>query len=252
MAQTTIAVVIPCLNDAELLDRCLGSLDRQTRRAEFVVVVDNGCTDESAGVAAEHGARVVVEPRRGITWAAATGYDAAYRWGAEFIVRTDADAWLPDDYLESLDRAWSSAPPGVVGVTGRALFDAAPRAVSRLYLAVYRWSVGSALGHPPFFGTNCSFRASWWSSVHGSLAMEDTAAHDDMQLSFAVRPGETVWFVPELVVGMDNRALRGRRQILRRLRRGWYTMMRGFTVSPPWRRLPERWARARAGTRLDL
>ena len=112
---------------------------------------------------------------------------------------------------------------------------------------MYRLSVGSALGHPPLFGTNSSFRTEWWQAVGSTLDLADTESHDDIQLSFAVRPGETIRFVPELVVGMDDRALRGRRQLRRRFRRGWHSMMRGFSSSPPWQRLPQRLAQARTG-----
>lgn len=238
----TIAVVIPCRNDAALLDRCLASFDAQTRPADVVVVVDNGSTDASADTARAHGAEVVAEPRRGITWAGAAGYDRAAQLGADVIVRTDADAHVPPDYLAVLESLWHCAGLDVVGVTGPAEFDNVPAVVSRVYLGAYRYSVGSALGHPPLFGTNCSFRARWWVSVGETLDLADTRVHDDMQLSFAVRSGETVLFAPGLVVGMDPRALRGGRQLVTRFRRGWHSMMRGFATSPPWRRLPGRWA----------
>ena len=247
MASPTIAVVIPCLNDAELLERCLRSINRQRRAADGTIVVDNGSDDDSAQVAAAHGATVVNEPRRGITWAAAAGYDAACRLGADYIVRTDADAWLPETYLETVEKQWRYAASHTVGFTGPALFDGPPHLISRLYLATYRLSVGSALGHPPLFGTNSSFRADWWQSISYRLDLADTEAHDDIQLSFAVRPGETIRYVPELVVGMDDRALRGRRQLRRRLLRGWHSMMRGFSSSPPWQRLPQRLVQARTG-----
>lgn len=235
-----ITVVIPCLNDAPLLERCLKSLARQHRLADAVVVADNGSFDNSVDVATSHNAVVVAEPRRGITWAAAAGYDEACRLGADAIVRTDADAWLPPHFLADVERAWQRAPEHVVGLTGPAHFDGLPHVISRLYLGLYMVLVGSALGHPPLFGTNCTFRALWWQSVRRSLDLADTQVHDDMQLSFAVGPVQTVRIVPHLVVGMDRRALEGRCQRRRRLRRGWHSMMRGFAVSPPWRRLPQR------------
>lgn len=247
MASPTIAVVIPCLNDAELLERCLRSINRQRRAADFTVVVDNGSDDDSVQVATAHGATVITEARRGITWAAAAGYNAACGLGADYIVRTDADAWLPETYLERMEQQWRHAPAHTVGITGPALFDGTPHLISRLYLSMYRLSVGSALGHPPLFGTNSSFRTEWWQAVGSTLDLADTESHDDIQLSFAVRAGETIRFVPELVVGMDDRALRGRRQLRRRFRRGWHSMMRGFSSSPPWQRLPQRLVQARTG-----
>ena len=78
MAQWTpeISVVIPCLNEEEavgaVVDQAWEGIRRSGRAGE-VIVVDNGSTDASAEVAAEHGALVVPEPRR--------GYGSAYLAG---------------------------------------------------------------------------------------------------------------------------------------------------------------------------
>lgn len=243
----TVAVVVPCLNDAPLLARCLASFAAQTQPADTIIVVDNGSTDNSAHVATSHGAQLVTEPRRGITWAAHAGYDAACEWGADVIIRTDADAWVDQGYVDKLVQAWAEAQRScgkrVVGITGPATF-ALPRGgetLSRAYLGAYRLSVGSALGHPPLFGTNCAFDARWWQQVRGGINTADTFVHDDIQLSFAVRADETVRYYPQLKVMMDPRALRGASQLRRRFARGWYSMRRGFATDPPPKRLLARW-----------
>lgn len=247
-----IALVVPCLNDADLLARCLASFRDQTRPLDQIIVVDNGSTDASAAVAASFGALVVREPRRGITWAARAGYDAALADGADLIVRTDADAWAGPTFVEELVRQFAllidaSAQHTItspVGLTGAATFDlpVGGTLLARLYLGAYRASVGSALGHPPFFGTNCAFFARWWGEVRDAVDSADTFVHDDIQLSFAVRPHETVLYAPQLSVRMDARALRGAAQLRTRFHRGWYSMLRGFQTSPPPRRLLARWA----------
>ena len=56
----SLSVVIPVKDDAVALRHCLRALADQTVPALEVVVVDNGCTDDSVAVALEHGARVVV------------------------------------------------------------------------------------------------------------------------------------------------------------------------------------------------
>ncbi len=56
-----ISVVIPAHNEASVIDRCLRSLTEGAREAEVeVIVVCNGCQDDTARRAAAHGAMVDV------------------------------------------------------------------------------------------------------------------------------------------------------------------------------------------------
>jgi glycosyltransferase involved in cell wall biosynthesis len=86
-----VSVVIPCLNEAENIERCVASA-RDVLAAHGiageVVVADNGSTDGSAALAAAAGARVVHEPRRGYGSAYLAGFTAAR---GDFIVMADAD-----------------------------------------------------------------------------------------------------------------------------------------------------------------
>ena len=59
-----VATIIPALNEEE----CIAAVVREIleRVETTVIVVDNGSTDATAGVAVAAGAVVVREPRRGI------------------------------------------------------------------------------------------------------------------------------------------------------------------------------------------
>lgn len=245
-APRRISVVIPCYNDAALLRRALDSFAAHEVPADEIIVVDNNSTDASAQVAASFaGVRVVSEPRQGITWAAARGYDEAR---GDVIVRTDADVVVPADYISGVHAVWDlidgqGGEKEVVAVTGAARFDLPQRlsrAVSTMYLGAYYRTTGSALGHYPLFGSNCVLRTAWWRSVRVTHDLTDPEVHDDLHLSFAVRDDETVWYDPRLTVTMDARALRGGAQLLRRFRRGAHTMALNFRRTPPHRRLPQR------------
>jgi glycosyltransferase involved in cell wall biosynthesis len=86
-----VSVVIPCLNEAETIERCVaaarGGLEGAGLAGE-VIVADNGSTDGSAELATGAGARVVHEPRRGYGSAYLAGFAAAR---GEYIVMADAD-----------------------------------------------------------------------------------------------------------------------------------------------------------------
>ena len=87
-----VSVVIPCLNEAETVERCV-EVARQY--ADDVVVVDNGSSDGTAELAAAAGARVVHEPQRGYGRAYLAGLAAAR---GELIVMGDGD--LSYDFRE--------------------------------------------------------------------------------------------------------------------------------------------------------
>jgi glycosyltransferase involved in cell wall biosynthesis len=86
-----VSVVIPCLNEAETIERCVHAALEALASAGIegeVVVADNGSDDGSPGLATAAGARVVHEPRRGYGSAYLAGFAAAR---GEYIVMADAD-----------------------------------------------------------------------------------------------------------------------------------------------------------------
>src|SRR4051812_40287438 len=94
-AGVRLSVVLPCLNEeaavGSVIDQAWQGIDSSGVEGE-VIVVDNGSTDRSPQIAAEHGARVVHESRK--------GYGSAYLRGlaearGEIIVMADADGTYP-------------------------------------------------------------------------------------------------------------------------------------------------------------
>jgi glycosyltransferase involved in cell wall biosynthesis len=86
-----VSIVMPCLNEAETLARCIHSaqraIDSQHLAAE-IIVADNGSTDGSQVLARELGAQVVDVPKRGYGNALIGGIAAAR---GRFVIMGDAD-----------------------------------------------------------------------------------------------------------------------------------------------------------------
>lgn len=94
-----ITVVLPCLNEEQSVGLCVKEALAAIARAGWtgeVVVVDNGCEDRSAELAAAAGARVIFEPTRGYGAAILCGIRSAR--GA-VVVMADADCTYPLDEL---------------------------------------------------------------------------------------------------------------------------------------------------------
>ena len=100
-----ITLVIPCYNEEggirQVLARVPAVVDER-------VVVDNASTDRTAIVAAEMGARVVHEPRKGYGAAYKAGLAAA---GGDVVVTLDGDGTYPPEDIPRLvdvllDRRW--------------------------------------------------------------------------------------------------------------------------------------------------
>lgn len=204
---TSVSVVIPVRNDADLLERCLLALERQTRRPDEVVVVDNGSRDGSAAVAARHGARVVPAPTPGLPGATATGFDHAR---GTVLARIDADSLPPAGWLQRVVAGFE-ADPTLAAITGSGRFYGGPPLLALLgrtvWLGGYFHVVGPLLGHPPLYGSGFAMRAELWRRVRTRVHRDLTDVHDDLDLSLQLPPGVRVRYDPHLRVGVSARSL---------------------------------------------
>jgi glycosyltransferase involved in cell wall biosynthesis len=86
-----ITVLMPCLNEAETIGRCIKKANSWIVRSGFkaeVLVADNGSTDGSQDIALSLGAKVIIVEQRGYGAALFNGCMAA---SGEWIIMGDAD-----------------------------------------------------------------------------------------------------------------------------------------------------------------
>ena len=89
--QPSVAVLIPCYNEAATIGKVVEGFRRELAKAS-IYVFDNCSTDETGTVAAEHGAIVVKEPRRGKDFLIDGMFD---RVEADAYVMVDGDDTYP-------------------------------------------------------------------------------------------------------------------------------------------------------------
>lgn len=242
----TVSVVIPVRDDAEHLRRCLDALTTQTRRADEIVVVDNGSRDDSADVARAAGARVVLCAEPGIPAAAATGYDAAR---SDLILRLDADSIPEPTWIASTVTAFGEED--VDAVTAGAVFHDGPAwgrvLLAVAFLTVYTVFATPALGHAPLWGSNLAFRRSAWLDVRDQIH-RDPELHDDLDLAYHLGERHRIRVGSSRLMRVSWRTVRPGR-FAKSFSRGMGTVFAHWPADIP----PARWARlARARlTRTD-
>ncbi|KWV90515.1 glycosyltransferase family 2 protein [Erythrobacter sp. YT30] len=92
---TKLIIQIPCLNEAKVLPGTLAALPKSLPGVDSIeiLIIDDGSTDDTSGVAARWGVNHIVRHRhnRGLAEAFRNGIDRCLKEGADIIVNTDAD-----------------------------------------------------------------------------------------------------------------------------------------------------------------
>lgn len=95
-----VAVFIPCLDEAMTIGKVVADFRRELPGAQ-IWVIDNGSEDDTAEIARQQGARVIVETRRGKGFAVRT---ALRQIEAEAYVMVDGDDTYPAESVHDLLR----------------------------------------------------------------------------------------------------------------------------------------------------
>lgn len=193
------SVIIPAYNAARTLPACLQALAAQSypRERYEVIVVDDGSTDETARIAADHGARVVGQPHR--SPAAARNVGARHALGDVFLF-TDADCEPAATWIATLVAALAPDVAGAKGVYRTHQREPLPRFIQAEFeekyarLAEHEWI--------DFVDTHsAAYRRADFEAEGGFDPAFPTASAEDVELSFRMAAhGRKLRFAPQAVV----------------------------------------------------
>jgi len=197
-----ITVVIPVLDEEELLADTLRSIRVQTYKDYELIVVDNGSTDRSPEIAKATADRFIVEKERGPHFAIHRGILEAQ---GEFVASCDADTLYPKRWLERMVNGFRRE--GVVAVYGPMAFRESGAFFRGLSVVGFSLIVLlSRLFGVRFCGSaNLGVRKEAYFAA-GGYSLESPLASQDVRLVKRLASlGKEVRFLPTLVCYTSNR-----------------------------------------------
>lgn len=183
------SVVIPALNEEELIGNSLRAIRAQGVPVE-IIVVDGGSEDKTVEIARSIADIVIEAPGTNISQARQIGAEAA---SSDIIVSTDADSVPPPGWLEKLLRHFSD--PNVVAVGGpvKALNAGV---VQDLYAS----GLSAATNMGLFVGFNMAYRKDPMLKAGGYA---NVRRGEDWELATRIRQYGKIVFDPEAYVYTD-------------------------------------------------
>ena len=118
-----VSVVVPVYEGAHLVGRALASIAAQTHPAIETIVVDDGSTDDSAGVVEAWPGRATLVRQANAGVAAARNAGVAVATGEYLAFLDQDDVWLPEKLRRQVDRLSSDGETHVVLVRQRPVIE---------------------------------------------------------------------------------------------------------------------------------
>jgi len=229
---TSYTLLMPCLNEAETLSKCIKKAHQGTKLAGLkdyeILIVDNGSTDGSQALAIAEGARVVSMEKRGYGAALIKGINEAR---GEYVVMGDADDSYDWSDLKPYVTKLSDGADLVIGT--RIKGNIAPNAMPFLH----RW-----IGNPILTGLgNILFRTKL-SDYHGGMRGFKRNVIQNLNLRTSGMEFATEMIAKAAIHGLNISEIpinyhvdgRSRKPHLNTWGDGWRHLTFMFLVSPNW------------------
>ncbi len=105
-----IAVVIVNYNSGPLLLRCMDHLQRQTRPADSILVIDNASQDNSLAELAPDPTLTIHRLEENLGFAAANNFAFKQAADADYFITLNPDAFAGEDFIQALETAAEQNP----------------------------------------------------------------------------------------------------------------------------------------------
>jgi glycosyltransferase involved in cell wall biosynthesis len=233
--QVELSIVLPCLNESDTLGACIDKA-RQALAAHGIageiIVADNGSTDGSPRIAAEHGAVVVPVAERGYGNALLGGIAAAR---GRYVIMGDADASYDlgeiPRFLDKLREGYDLVQGCRLPAGGGTILPGAMPALHRwwgnpMFSLLSRWWFRAPI-HDIYCGLR-GFRRDWYQTLDLRCTGMEFATEMIIKASLT---GARMAEVP-ITLHPDGR--RAHAPHLRTFRDGWRTLRFFLMYSPRW------------------
>jgi hypothetical protein len=226
-----VSVVMPCLNEARTVGRCIDKAILALRSAKLsgeVIVADNGSSDGSREIARSHGASVIEVARRGYGSALQAGIAASR---GRFVIMGDADDSYDFSHLEPFIERLREGHDLVMGNRFRGgIRPGAMPWLHRYFGNPVMTGILNFLFHSPIHDVQCGLRGFRKESYDRLRLNTPGMEFASEMVAKACLHRQTISEVP-IVLHPDGR---GRPPHMRSFRDGWRNLRSLLLICPLW------------------
>ena len=190
---TSLTVLVPAHNEAGSIGETLDALMIQTRLADQVVVIPNGCSDDTATIARKYPVTVMeLPPLKHRKSEALNKAWLEYAYESDIVVCLDADTVLPSNALEDWEKQMQINPR--IGGSSSKFTMQAPDLLSRIQKSEFATWTQTALDRGEttvLAGTGCAINNRALRKVASRQDREGpwcyTSATEDFELTYRIR-----------------------------------------------------------------